>query len=266
LADHYRQHTDTVVSRPFFFIAGGLVLIALFGLAVNGSLAGFGLAGPVLLGSALILVSSPRLRLVIATVSLLVMAAAAGWLFARGPNNLLGIEEVGGGGRAMIWEGTWRAITDFWPLGSGLGSFAEAFARYEPREAAGNAYVNHAHNDYLELVLEFGLIIIPVLLGFLMWWGQRVVRIWLAGGGNRWAEAGTVASAAILAHEVVDYPLRTAAISVIFVACLALMTLPLCDAVKQNPLDETDGDPEPNEDQPDRRARQPYNPYESLLR
>jgi len=38
--------------------------------------------------------------------------------------------------------------------------------------------------------------------------------------------AGAIASSAILLHSVVDYPLRTAAMSSVFAMCLALMLIP----------------------------------------
>ena len=50
--------------------------------------------------------------------------------------------------------------------------------------------------------------------------------IWRSAVADRFAQAGTIASAAIPVHSLVDYPLRTAALSAIFAGCLALMTQP----------------------------------------
>ena len=47
------------------------------------------------------------------------------------------------------------------------------------------------------------------------------------------SRAAVIASAAILAHSLVDYPLRTAAISALFAMCLAF----LADRVKSDPLE-----------------------------
>jgi O-antigen ligase len=83
--------------------------------------------------------------------------------------------------------------------------------------------MNHVHGDYIELALETGLPGIVLILLFLLWWGRRTVAIWRAVEPDHFARAATIASAAILAHSLVDYPLRTAAISAVFALCCALM-------------------------------------------
>jgi hypothetical protein len=56
-----------------------------------------------------------------------------------------------------------------------------------------------------------------------LWWARRALVIWRADEPDHFARAATIASAAIIAHSIVDYPLRTAAISAVFAVCLALM-------------------------------------------
>ena len=48
-------------------------------------------------------------------------------------------------------------LDDFWVTGSGGGTFAVVFPAYRDRGSAPAFYV-HAHNDYLELVLEYGVL------------------------------------------------------------------------------------------------------------
>ena len=43
---------------------------------------------------------------------------------------------------------------------------------------------------------------------------------------DHFARAAVIASAAIVAHSLVDYPLRTAALSTLFAVCVALMAQP----------------------------------------
>ena len=81
----------------------------------------------------------------------------------------------------------------------------------------------HAHNDYAELALELGLAGIALLVLFLIWWGAAVRRVWQTAETGPFARAASIASAAILAHSLVDFPLRTAAISAAFGMCLALL-------------------------------------------
>jgi O-antigen ligase len=127
--------------------------------------------------------------------------------------------------REQILATTGRAIADYMPFGSGLGSFLRVYRTYESPDSVSSEYVIHAHNDYAELALELGLPGIILMLLFLAWWAVVVVRVWKDGGAP-FARAASIASAAILVHSLVDFPLRTAAISTCFAMCLALMSEP----------------------------------------
>jgi O-antigen ligase len=58
--------------------------------------------------------------------------------------------------RMLIYSRALEGIGKFLPLGSGPGTFPEAFRQFQPVEL-GNRFVNHAHNDYLEWLFEGGL-------------------------------------------------------------------------------------------------------------
>jgi O-antigen ligase len=58
-------------------------------------------------------------------------------------------------GRMRIAAGALAGALDFLPFGSGLGTFADVFPRYQLQSFPG--YVDHAHNDYLEAFLELGV-------------------------------------------------------------------------------------------------------------
>lgn len=91
-------------------------------------------------------------------------------------------------------------------------------------------YVNHAHNDYLELVLELGTAGAVLIVLFLLWWAVAAARIWQSQLSTPFARASTIVTAAVLAHSIVDFPLRTAAISAIFAAAIAIMAKDLASA------------------------------------
>jgi O-antigen ligase len=117
-----------------------------------------------------------------------------------------------------------RAARDFMPLGSGVGTFRQVYALYEDHDRLDvTTYVNHAHNDYLELALETGVPGLAVLALFLLWWGRAAWRAWRSREADPFARAAAVASAAILVHSLVDFPLRTAAIGACFALCLVLL-------------------------------------------
>lgn len=86
------------------------------------------------------------------------------------PENLsLGYE-----GRARIAAAAVRAGLDFLPFGSGLGTFADVFRRYQVEGLPG--FVQHAHNDYAQLFLEMGVAglaaLVLVAIAYLSRWGQ----------------------------------------------------------------------------------------------
>lgn len=65
-------------------------------------------------------------------------------------------------GRWIVFEATVHAIGVFFPLGSGAGTTAEVLHRFHPANFP-SATINHVHNDYLEWILEFGLVAILMI-------------------------------------------------------------------------------------------------------
>jgi O-antigen ligase len=116
-----------------------------------------------------------------------------------------------------------EAIRDFMPWGSGLGTFRSVYQLHENPVQVTNTYVIHAHNDYVELALELGLPGVLLMIAFLVWWVGTVWRAWRYTESGVWSRAASIASGAILLHSLVDFPLRTAAISAVFAMCLALL-------------------------------------------
>ena len=209
-----------------YAIGGALFLMILVGIALNGSLASFVLVFPVLLASASIVPTGRKWHRLALPVSIVAIIAGVG-LLTTNPIPTSAIEagaSTSVTSRAEIWATTTKAVAATFPIGTGLGSFAQVYRQFENPADITKEYVNHAHNDYLEIVLELGAA--GALLGivFLLWWGIVAVRIWRSPLSTPFARAATIATAAILAHSVVDFPLRTAAISTIFAALIALMT------------------------------------------
>jgi O-antigen ligase len=85
-------------------------------------------------------------------------------------------------------------------------------------------YVVHAHNDYAELALELGIPGVLLMLLFLAWWGRAVWAVWRRAEGGPFTRAASIASGAVLIHSLVDFPLRTAAISACFAMFMALLS------------------------------------------
>lgn len=210
-------------------LIGAAALLIIVGLAINTSLAGIGLAVPTIAASLLLIRSKRKAVPVWAfpAVAVLAVAALAAVLIAPIGNNLVGNDAKGSAeSRAVSFARTFDAATEFFPAGSGIGTFQSVYRTQEPPSEVTATYMNHAHSDVLEVLLETGVLGVLLFCLFLIWWGKRTFAIWLAGDADIFARAATIASAAIMAHSFVDYPLRTAAISALFAACLALMVEP----------------------------------------
>lgn len=205
----------------------GLALFALviLGIVLNGSRAAVGLSVPVIIASAALFPATVRWRgpvLLVSAVSLLVGTA----VIVSNPiaaAELTPSETASVGSRGEVWSRTVQAIEDNFPVGTGLGSFQTVYHRYENVDRVTGSYVNHVHNEYLEIALELGAGGIVLMVLFLAWWAIVAARIWVSAYGSPFARAATIATAAILAHSFVDFPLRTGAISAIFAACIGIM-------------------------------------------
>jgi O-antigen ligase len=204
-----------------------VTIVVALGIVLNGSLAGYGLALPVTLMSVLLAIR-PRSR---AQIWVAIGGAA---LIAAGIAGLL-LMPIGGSliqdhaGRSVaprreILSTSLVATGAFMPLGSGLGTFARIYAVYEDHDRLDpTTSVNHAHDDYVELALETGIPGVLLIILFLLWWARAAFRTWRIADSGPFARAAVIASAAILAHSLVDFPLRTAAISSTFAMCIALL-------------------------------------------
>ena len=229
-----RKTRGSVVGMIALGTAGLLVVAS--GLVLNRSLAALGIAVPVLLFSALLLPGGWKFRRLAVPVGSIALLAAM-LVLARTP---ITAQDRGAyisfESRTEVWDATAGLVQDYLPVGSGLGSFSSVFQFSEDPAAVSSKYVNHVHNDYLELLLELGLPGAILLIMFFAWWLVQTVRVWRSGLTGYYARAATIASGALLAHSMVDYPLRTAALSSIFAMCLAFMAQP------RAPKEPDDGD------------------------
>jgi O-antigen ligase len=129
-------------------------------------------------------------------------------------------------GLAPIYQ---QIVWDFFPFGSGFGSFDPVFRMYEPAETIGPSYLNHAHNDLFQIVIEAGLIGAALVLLFAAWFARRAWQLWSVRGRTEREErvllgrAGSLVILLLAASSAVDYPLRTPLLSFIFVIAATWM-------------------------------------------
>lgn len=118
------------------------------------------------------------------------------------------------------------------PLGTGIGGFVPAFAAAAPDALLLQRYINHAHNEYLQWWVEFGwvavlagLVCTCTLLAAIM----GAIRAKAYSGARRDLLVGSAAVLCmVLAHSMVEYPLRTTSLaSVVAVVAAILVLLPV---------------------------------------
>jgi O-antigen ligase len=132
--------------------------------------------------------------------------------------------------RWPVAEVTSRAALDSLPLGTGIGTFVPVYQMSVPRQHVFERYVNHAHDDWLELWLEAGSLALTLALGFLVWFGTACRRAWLAGNpfglDAGFARAASITIILLMLHSLVDYPLRSIAIMTVFALSCGFLTAP----------------------------------------
>lgn len=205
-------------------LAAGGALVIIVGIALNRSLAGYGLAIPAFIASLLIVLpgrNRARPWIALGSAALLIAAVAALALSPVGERNLGSSTSIQS--REVINATTARGIVEFFPWGTGLGTFRPVYKLFEDHDRIEPTIVNHAHNDYAELALELGAAGVVLIALFFLWWGAAVWRAWRFADAGPYARAASIASAALLVHSLVDYPLRTAALSSCFAMCLGLL-------------------------------------------
>ncbi len=110
-----------------------------------------------------------------------------------------------------------KAVGEFFPWGSGLGTFVETYQIYEPDKLIAPSYFNHAHNDFLELLLTAGLpgMVLLVWAALLAFWALRSqVRLRGLPGDKPGFQsqvlgrAGFSIIAMLALNSAADYPLR----------------------------------------------------------
>lgn len=195
-------------------LAGLGMLCVLLILLAAGSRAGalIGIAVMVLSTLFLSLRSRVGLGAIAGLVAILGIYAMGSWTLLE----TRGIEDLS---RMQMARTTMEGIGDNWLFGVGFGTFARAYPIYQDTSEIVRNYVNHAHNDFLELIFEGGIVSVVLLLAYLG------LVIWQVASAryNLFQKAAALSILFILVHSVVDYPLRTLAVAVPFIYFNALL-------------------------------------------
>jgi O-antigen ligase len=140
--------------------------------------------------------------------ALTVPAAAAAWIgIDRIAARFAQPEVVSLAGRIGIWKDTIRIVRDFWLFGSGLNTYGTATLFYQTTMPI--FHLQEAHNDYLQIAAEGGLLVgVPVAVAIVMFaWDVRCR--FRDRESNYWIRAGAVtAIVAAALQATVDFSLQ----------------------------------------------------------
>lgn len=169
----------------------------------------------------------------VAAVALLLLVAV---FFSRGEavERILNIENSDQR-RFDAWGPILSMVRIYLPFGSGVGSFVDVYKIHEPQQLLSSSYFNHAHNDWLEWLLEGGVgavIFFAVLIISWSWATVRLLRRRGEGAHARLALAGAVIILLLGLASAVDYPTRVPLIGCI----LAIATIWMSSERVEEPL------------------------------
>ncbi|MHA6333017.1 O-antigen ligase family protein [Qipengyuania sp. CAU 1752] len=125
--------------------------------------------------------------------------------------------------RFVIWPQALAVAGQSLPFGSGFGTFREVYEQFEPLDLMGQLYINHAHNDFLELVIEGGLVAAGLVGTFFLLLGRRIRTVLRARTSVVPTMLILLAMSLPIVHSLVDYPLRTITISTLVAYALGLI-------------------------------------------
>ena len=95
-------------------------------------------------------------------------------------------------GRIPIWNDTWRIVRDFWMTGTGLNTYGVATLFYQT--TLPGLHLAEAHNDYLQLAAEGGVLLgVPVLLAVVLFTCEVHGRMSATEGSTYWLRLGAIA-------------------------------------------------------------------------
>lgn len=135
--------------------------------------------------------------------------------------------------RYFIWEVTWDMIRARPLVGFGYGTYQQRFAAFRDARRDQAHFQSlvwtqqeedtpYAHNEYLHLWAESGLLGLGAFLALVGWVGWGTLRMaWREGTPYAWAGLGMVA--AMLVHSLVSYPLRLPLNGMVFWLTLGIL-------------------------------------------
>lgn len=126
-------------------------------------------------------------------------------------------------GRTYAREAAIKMYADYWVRGVGAGGFRHMFPEYIKNKPViyegGTLFWEHAHNDWLEIPIELGVVGTLLLAGAVGWIGLLLVR---GGWKNPIALMIALGAGQVLLNALMDFPFQNPAILVTWWALLII--------------------------------------------
>lgn len=133
--------------------------------------------------------------------------------------------------RLQIWPPIIDLVYKYFPVGSGVGSFVKVYQIDEPIDLLSFNYLNHAHNDILEVLMTAGLpgallILIAIAAGI-----KAAIAAFASPAKSSLTNLSAQMAVVILCifafGSAVDYPLRTPSMACLFVVAALWLAGPV---------------------------------------
>jgi O-antigen ligase len=137
-----------------------------------------------------------------------------------------GIENVrDGSSRQEIWNATWQMIKDYPILGVGFGGYWVSIASYH--NASGRLTPRQAHNDYLEVLANGGIVGLILVIWFTVIFIKKIrERLKSTNSFYQTAYIGSLTGIwAVATHSLFDFGLHNTCNSVVVTSLIAISTL-----------------------------------------
>ena len=155
--------------------------------------------------------------------------------------------------RGLMTAASWEAAKSFFPLGTGPASFALVFPAFQPAELRG--FVEHAHNEYVQLLVEFGLLGACFLLAA-MWAAVLLMhRAWLLVDDLGLGHAALLGAIAFALHAWLDFPARIPALAFTFTVLVTVAATELAAKPGRRPSPSAPGSDVPSQASADAATR-----------
>jgi O-antigen ligase len=142
---------------------------------------------------------------------------------------------LSGGVRLAIDRDALRMALKRPALGWGLGTFKTVYPQF--RSFYSNFFVNAAHNDYLQLLAETGVLGFAIMIWFLLaLWRRSNKKLanWSANVNGAVTLGALIGCLGILIHSFVDFNLQIPANAALFyVLCVVAASEPLVESTRR---------------------------------